>query len=101
MTVVAADPRINLPTGTSRGGAYPEGRHRRVGAVTDRVRRDGKSFRSGANKFYIKGVTYGPFAPDADGRHFASIEQTRRDFAQIRNLAANCIRIYYIPPAGF
>ena len=49
---------------------------------------DGKFFRLGAAKFYVKGVTYGPFAPDAEGQFFASQEQTARDFDQIRSLGA-------------
>ena len=32
-----------------------------------RVRVDGKFFRLGDKKFFPKGVTYGPFAPDAAG----------------------------------
>src|SRR5436190_1815744 len=74
------------------------GGRRRVEAVTDRVRRDGKFFRLGADKFYVKGVTYGPFAPDANGDYFATPAQTRKDFEQILDLGANCVRIYYIPP---
>ena len=63
-----------------------------------RVTVDGKFFRLGANKFYVKGVTYGPFAPNAEGEHFASTQQTEADFRQIRSLGANVIRIYYLPP---
>jgi glycosyltransferase involved in cell wall biosynthesis len=63
-----------------------------------RVRVDGKFFRLGRQKFHIKGVTYGPFAPDAEGCTFASREQTGRDFKQIRELGANLIRTYYVPP---
>src|SRR3954447_822106 len=77
------------------------GRQRRVEPVTDRVRRDGKFFRLGEQKFYVKGVTYGPFAPDANGEYFASPALTRKDFEQILDLGANCIRIYYIPPKWF
>src|SRR6185503_9321867 len=59
---------------------------------------DGKSFRLGGGKFHIKGVSYGPFAPSAAGEPFAAIEQTAQDFAQIRELGANLIRIYNVPP---
>jgi O-antigen biosynthesis protein len=67
----------------------------------DRVRVDGKFFRSGERKFYVKGVTYGPFAPNAQGEFFASIEQTVRDFQQIAELGANVLRVYYVPPKWF
>jgi glycosyltransferase involved in cell wall biosynthesis len=63
-----------------------------------RVRVDGKFFRLGERKFYAKGVCYGPFAPDARNESFASLEQTRRDFGQIRELGANVLRVYHVPP---
>ena len=66
-----------------------------------RVRIDGKFFRCGEEKFYAKGVTYGPFAPNANGEFFASIDQTVRDFQQLRELGANVLRVYYSPPKWF
>lgn len=63
-----------------------------------RVSVDGKFFRAGARKFHPKGVAYGPFAPNADGEMYPSREQTGRDFAQIRELGANLIRLYAVPP---
>ncbi len=67
----------------------------------ERVTLDGKFFREGLRKFLVKGITYGPFAPDAEGGTFASRDQTRRDFEQIRQLNANVVRVYYPPPAWF
>ena len=69
--------------------------------ANERVIVDGKFFRAGARKFFVKGITYGPFAPDADGGTFAKRDQTRRDFEQIRQLNANLVRVYYPPPAWF
>ncbi len=66
-----------------------------------RVSLDGKFFRLGPKKFYVKGVTYGPFAPNTAGQLFASPEQTARDFAQIRTLGANVIRVYHVPEKWF
>ncbi|HYG33471.1 MAG TPA: glycosyltransferase [Clostridia bacterium] len=63
-----------------------------------RVTVDGKFFRRGLKKFYPKGVTYGPFAPNNEGEMFAPPAQTARDFQQIRELGANLIRVYYAPP---
>ena len=63
-----------------------------------RVCVDGKFFRVGEKKFYVKGVAYGPFAPDGQGSRFASPEQTAADFAQIRTLNANIVRVYHVPP---
>src|SRR5207237_881692 len=48
-----------------------------------RVSVDGKFFRLGEKKFYVKGVAYGPFAPNAAGQPFASPEQTDADFDPI------------------
>src|SRR5258706_5790076 len=64
----------------------------------NRVVVDGKFFRAGAMKFHAKGVTYGPFAPNAQNEMFASPEQTARDFQQIQELGANLLRVYYAPP---
>lgn len=66
-----------------------------------RVRVDGKFFRAGPEKFYIKGITYGPFAPSEPYGHFASPEQTAQDFRQITELGANVLRVYYVPPTWF
>lgn len=59
---------------------------------------DGKFFRLGSAKFHPKGVTYGPFAPGADGVPFADPEKTKSDFAQIAALGANLLRVYHVPP---
>ncbi len=69
--------------------------------VSNRVRRDGKFFRLGTEKFYVKGVTYGPFEANPDGELLPTREQAAKDFAQIRDLGANTIRIYHTPPTWF
>src|SRR6267142_5565728 len=66
-----------------------------------RVGVDGKFFRLGEKKFYVKGVAYGPFKPNSAGQPFASPEQTAADFAQIRELGANVVRIYHVPARWF
>ena len=66
-----------------------------------RISVDGKFFRRGAGKFYLKGVAYGPFAPDASGQPFASPDQTAKDFLLARELGANLLRIYHVPPRWF
>ena len=66
-----------------------------------RVSVEGKFFRLGEKKFYASGVAYGPFAPNAAGQTFASPEQTAADFAQIRELGANLIRVYHVPAKWF
>jgi GT2 family glycosyltransferase len=66
-----------------------------------RVTVDGKFFRLGEKKFYVRGVAYGPFPPNAAGQPFASPEQTAKDFAQIRELGANLVRVYHVPGRWF
>jgi glycosyltransferase involved in cell wall biosynthesis len=69
--------------------------------TSGRVRVDGKFFRLGERKFYVKGITYGPFSPNAAGEMFPDQAQVVRDFAQIRELGANILRVYYTPPGWF
>ncbi|HWW02827.1 MAG TPA: glycosyltransferase [Candidatus Acidoferrum sp.] len=66
-----------------------------------RVSVDGKFFRLDEKKFYVKGLAYGPFAPNAAGQPSASPDQTAIDFAQIRELGANLIRVYDVPAKWF
>ena len=66
-----------------------------------RVVVDGKFFRLGQKKFFVKGVVYGPFKPNAQGLPFAVPELTALDLSQIRELGANVIRVYHVPPRWF
>lgn len=65
------------------------------------IRVRAKFFFEEERKFFVKGVTYGPFAPDARGEFFGTPEKARRDFQLIRELGANVLRVYYPPPAWF
>lgn len=55
----------------------------------------------GDRKFFLKGVTYGPFAPDSEGHFFGAPEGARRDFELLREMGANLLRVYYVPPRWF
>jgi O-antigen biosynthesis protein len=67
-----------------------------------RVRVDGKFFRMEDRKFWVKGVTYGPFRPLADsGEPLPPLDQIEKDFAQIRGLGGNTLRVYHVPPRWF
>lgn len=59
---------------------------------------DGRFFRRGAQKFHVKGCTYGPFAPNAAGEPYPGQSRTRSDFRLLRELGANLIRVYHPPP---
>src|SRR5687767_12888881 len=62
---------------------------------------DGKFFRAGEEKFFIKGVSYGPFARDVNQDALPAREQVERDFRLIRELNANTVRVYHPPPTWF
>ena len=65
------------------------------------VRAVAKFFFEGDRKFFVKGVTYGPFQPDADGHFLGTPDQLERDLAQMRALGLNVLRIYHAPPLWF
>jgi len=65
------------------------------------VRVQAKFFFEGEKKFFVKGVTYGPFAPDKEGHHFGTPEKARADLAMMRETGINLVRIYYVPPRWF
>ncbi|MEI7776601.1 MAG: glycosyl transferase, partial [Verrucomicrobiota bacterium] len=62
------------------------------------IRVQAKFFFEGDKKWFLKGVTYGPFKPNADGDYMSTPEQAARDFAQMRELGINLIRVYHVPP---
>jgi GT2 family glycosyltransferase len=62
-----------------------------------RIARDGKFLRSGDDRFLIKGVTYGTFAPDAEGYQFPSVPQIASDFRMMAGLGINTVRVYTAP----
>jgi prepilin-type N-terminal cleavage/methylation domain-containing protein/prepilin-type processing-associated H-X9-DG protein len=64
----------------------------------DRVVVDGLRLRRGNARFRVQGVTYGPFAPDADGLQFPAAETVRHDFAHMAQVGINAIRVYHVPP---
>jgi GT2 family glycosyltransferase len=58
----------------------------------------GKFFFRGDAKCYLRGVAYGPFAPAADGTQFPVPAMVRRDFALLREVGANTLRCFTVPP---
>src|SRR5229473_1598378 len=58
----------------------------------------GKFFFSGTEKILLKGVTYGPFAPDAFGSQFHSPQTVAADLDLMAELGANTLRTFTIPP---
>ena len=60
-----------------------------------------KFFFEGDRKFFVKGATYGPFAPDKSGDSFGTPERVDVDLALMRQIGLNVLRIYYPPPRWF
>src|SRR6185437_5925639 len=58
----------------------------------------GKFFFTGGKKHFVKGVTYGPFAPGADGTQFPTSERLAQDFALMAEMGANTVRVFTVPP---
>src|ERR1700719_2706429 len=58
----------------------------------------GKYLLDGPQKFYIRGVSYGPFAPNSRGERYPEPERAAADFALMKRLGANLIRLYVPPP---
>ena len=69
----------------------------RPSATDARVVVDGKFLRLGAERFLVKGVTYGTFAPDDKGYQFPDLGQLGRDFRQMAGLGINTVRVYTPP----
>lgn len=61
----------------------------------------GKFLYAGNEKFYVKGVTYGAFRPDASGKEFHDEAQIERDFKAMAAAGINVVRIpHTVPPAS-
>src|SRR5712691_9474653 len=58
----------------------------------------GKFFFTGTEKILLKGVTYGPFAPDALGTQFHSPQAVAADLDLMVELGANTLRTFTVPP---
>ncbi len=58
----------------------------------------GKYFFDGERKFYARGVSYGPFAPNSRGERYPELERAAEDFAQMREMGVNVVRTYVPPP---
>jgi glycosyltransferase involved in cell wall biosynthesis len=62
------------------------------------IRVKGKFFFLRDEKFFLKGVTYGPFAPSKDGSQFPVPPMVEKDFGLMAEMGANCLRTFTVPP---
>lgn len=66
-----------------------------------RMRVEGKFFAWGKRRLRLKGVTYGPFAPDANGDPFPASSRVVEDFDHMQAAGINAVRTYHLPPTWF
>ena len=59
----------------------------------------GKLLMRNGEPFYLRGVTYGTFAPDESGDQFPPQKQVLADFRAISANGFNVVRSYTVPPA--
>ncbi|MCX6935965.1 MAG: glycosyltransferase, partial [Verrucomicrobia bacterium] len=76
-----------------------ETKTRPMGLSGPRVCVRGKFLFAGENKFFIQGVTYGPFREGDD--HLGTPETVTRDFRLITAAGFNTLRVYHPPPKWF
>ena len=70
-------------------------------SANPRIRSVAKFFFEGDRKFFVKGVTYGPFKPDSEGHYLGRPQQVDRDLRLMREIGLNVLRIYHAPPRWF
>lgn len=58
----------------------------------------GKFLFIGDKKFFVRGVTYGAFEPDAHGREYQDLPRVERDFALMAEHGINTVRIPHTMP---
>ena len=66
-------------------------------SVDDRVGVAGKFLTRRNGKLFLNGVSYGPFAPNSRNEPFPEDGQLTCDFAHIRALGFNTVRLYELP----
>jgi GT2 family glycosyltransferase len=87
----------NQVTAASKDGGPPGSKPSASGRPSVR----GKFIFVGDEKFYIKGVTYGAFAPQEDGSEFHDLATIEQDFAAMAAHGINTVRIpHTVPPVS-
>ncbi|HEY8668644.1 MAG TPA: glycosyltransferase [Tepidisphaeraceae bacterium] len=66
--------------------------------LAEPIRVSGKFFREGSEKWFLKGFTYGPFAPNREGNFLPERHRMLADFQHMKAMGANAVRLYHIPP---
>lgn len=96
-----------LVRGERLAGAFDEREYRYEPPQTpppisrSRVRAQGKFLELDSRKFYMRGVTYGPFRPNDSGSEYGTEEEVEKDFAVMAANGVNVVRTYSAVPAWF
>ena len=69
-----------------------------LGSVSTRVFPHGKFLGIGEQRFLVKGVAYGTFAPDESRGQFPTPERVAEDLALMARVGINTVRLYSLPP---
>ncbi|MBI3492891.1 MAG: glycosyltransferase, partial [Acidobacteria bacterium] len=97
-TVVQADPEVRAGTGSASGTRVAaDGKFLRVAPSPRSGATASAEQAAGEDRFLVKGVAYGTFAPDAEGYQFPSCQQVAEDFRQMASLGINTVRTYTPP----
>ncbi len=70
----------------------------RAAAGRPKIQVHGKFFFEGEEKFFVKGVTYGPFGPGTHGTQFPERDVADRDFTLMKEAGVNTVRVFTPPP---
>jgi GT2 family glycosyltransferase len=89
-TIQSVRPAVYEPTVHT----LPEGAPRADGRVVAR----GKFLYLNGEKYFVRGVTYGPFRPDSQGCEYKTPEIVDRDFAAMAVSGINTVRTYTTVP---
>ena len=65
---------------------------------SEKITARGRFFFNNDEKFFLKGVTYGPFAPSRQEVPFPDPARVESDFTLMTRLGANCLRTFTPPP---
>jgi len=71
---------------------------RATAPMEDRLSARGKFLFEGHQKFFVKGISYGAFQPDSEGREYHNQDQIQRDFSMMAEAGANVVRIPHTMP---
>src|SRR5215472_4326462 len=64
----------------------------------DRLSAQGKYIYQNGKKFFARGVSYGPFAPNSRGESYPEPDRVAADFSLMRELGVNVLRTYVMTP---